>query len=407
MRWLFLAIWILAGPVQADRATVLCVQNQLAALGHDPGPIDGILGGQTRRAFSALNTDLGEDAYRFRLTRGSAIVLCRELGAGQIALRQHWPATKSRVNLEFGAAITETTKRAVSVFTNQTLAQFSTVLGMPLADTVSVFVSDDIREIQRYFKRVHGRSGQSAADRAFLRRVCSKDNQVSGFANPDAVVICLPQGDPGFDPYDTRLAGTTRRHSSPKAVVKQDNRNLRTVIFHELVHAAQFQLTGEYGAYQNSQHTVGPEWLVEGAAVVLAEFLEVRFKPPKDLVFRVSKSVGGAQRGLQRFERFPRNEKDIPDLYGQGSLAAVMLVEEKEFAHLLEFYRLIGLDYKWRDAFLQAFDVRIKDFYAAFDGFDSDAAAASLRPPGPTNTPDAATPSPSGAADAPGQSASP
>ena len=104
---------------------------------------------------------------------------------------------------------------------------------------------------------------------------------------------------------------------------------------------------------------------------------------------------------------FPETKRIFPIFYGQGSLAAVMLVEEKEFAHLLEFYRLIGLDYKWRDAFLQVFDVRIKDFYAAFDGFDSDAAAASLRPPGPTNTPDAATPSPSGAADAPGQSASP
>ena len=45
-----LALMLTAGPVAAD---VVCVQSRLVALGYDPGPVDGQIGGRTRAAVAA------------------------------------------------------------------------------------------------------------------------------------------------------------------------------------------------------------------------------------------------------------------------------------------------------------------------------------------------------------------
>jgi peptidoglycan hydrolase-like protein with peptidoglycan-binding domain len=40
-------------------STVAAVQRELAREGYDPGPIDGVLGGQTRSAIAAFQNDNG------------------------------------------------------------------------------------------------------------------------------------------------------------------------------------------------------------------------------------------------------------------------------------------------------------------------------------------------------------
>ncbi len=61
-------------PAAPSRLLVIRIQNAVAAIDHDPGPIDGIMGPKTRRAIRAF-----EAARKLPVTGKSSPELLREI----------------------------------------------------------------------------------------------------------------------------------------------------------------------------------------------------------------------------------------------------------------------------------------------------------------------------------------
>lgn len=357
MRWLFLVLWVLAGPVLADPAAVRCVQNQLAVLGHDPGPVDGAVGPKTRKALEALNETLGAEGFDLRLSRQTALVLCRELGVRDPELSRLWPEHPRRFRVTASAEVSDQARDMVATLSSRYLTELNLKLKIRLAKPVEIFVSSDSEAILAEMGRTVSGGGGRSRMRSYLKTVCGPDIPIGGFANRDRVFICLAEAAPEL--------GKGLRSDSKNG--RSNRLRLRHVLQHEMVHAVQFQLAGNATLRRGAKMPrLGPDWLTEGVAELLSVLSVRNYDLPQSVAAVVVAAGVPEKFKLSDLERESKEPAKRNALYLQGFLASNLLVRDENYVALLDYYRRIGLGRSWDEAFEASFGRSLAAFYEAF-----------------------------------------
>lgn len=348
----------LALPLRAEASEVVaCLQNQLRELGHDPGPVDGLIGGRTRAAFRAMQAERGDKAFAVALTKGSAYVLCRELGLERAALMLHWPSRGKRVAVGRTKGVSKSTEASVLSSGVEAVQWMLQKLDVRVAGPIAIEVYTQPHVLSGVYPGVPvSRIPRKWRD-AFVASNCEGD-VVDGFARFEGIGLCLPGGDRDF----TRTARLSRRPPN------LDRRVLDGVVFHEIIHAIQYQLSGiEKATEIDDEHGLGPLWLIEGSAT----YLTILYTTPEDKWSSVRNTLSWSRwlkerpdlAGLAgRDARSDRNE----EVYVFGAMAAAILADRSGERQLLEYYRRIGLGMTWRDSFEQSFGLTPEAFDEMF-----------------------------------------
>lgn len=150
------------------------------------------------------------------------------------------------------------------------------------------------------------------------------------------------------------------------------------VVIHEYIHVYQRDMLG-YG------YDVSPMWFIEG----MAEY--VSFNALEDLGLIDPQAVddfqswaivfGGGTPDLDELEEISDFQEAEGPVYNLAHLAVAQLLDDEPSARLAEYLGEIDDGAEWRDAFPDAFDMDLDDFYNEFDGWMADEMIAPTRIP--------------------------
>ncbi len=347
---LALGLTVLTAPASAD-PFVACVQRQLAELGYDPGPADGVMGRRTRAAWRVMK-DAHESSFSGylrdlpELSRGNAIHWCRELPAIRAELAAMRPSV-GEVKLRANSEQAETEVRQAYNSVREFLLQ---EFGLVLAGNIGIAAADDWKVLQVLAHRVKAdiTAGGSSPD-AKIRTRCDNGDAYGATAYQDWIFICWrkPEG------AERDWLDSARKWLWP-------------VVAHEYVHIAQAELSGTRSTLKGSdaqRRLMGPLWMIEGTAQVLeAHYSEtaLRVRRPYLSYLRIRALKSKRElRELRRSDRtMPREEYDL------SHFAVRILAEARGNGTLFSFWRNLGNGLPWEQAFYESFGVELVDYEA-------------------------------------------
>ncbi|WP_299293443.1 hypothetical protein [uncultured Tateyamaria sp.] len=344
---LALAVW--AGPLAAQDG-VACLQSQLSALGHDPGPVDGTMRPSVRDAAAAWG---GGDAFP-GLRRGTATSWCREIGLSDPALKSHWPSAKPLIiaaETPIATALLRQSFEAIQTY-------FRDIQGIELATRVAVIGAGEGGFFDPALVDVLMQLERPARARPIdTARLCN-GRTVGGAANRPYMLFCWPQTveDPA---WQARIAPELRR-----------------VMAHEYTHQVQYALAADDPAQRvDGVWRLGPHWMVEG----VAELVEWQF------VSGQQTTDGADLFDLQTAARRSRLTLDGLDAqgtvtdseaYGVARFAAYLLAQRHGTDALFDYFRALGRGLSQDDAFAQTFGLTPAAYTALFEELRRDYGAA-------------------------------
>lgn len=340
-----LAILGLAAPVSAEEGA-LCLQRQLAALGHDPGATDGRIGPATRRALEAYEAEKGRVADR-RLDAFSAIVFCRELGLRDPALAREWPSSDRRLRVEIAGEPDDQLRADLIYEANAALAKVETLFDLKLAAPVDIVFGSDPQAIAARAKDFT-ESSDGAVDRS-ARRLCREAPEygVSTTYLPGVILFCqrpdaVYHG--GFPPREVR------------------NR-LGGMLAMEVI----FQLTGDpaNGSEEEYFRRTGPMWLIVGTMQLLQREVDETSTP----LGRKNAAEKLRAEGIlnpRRVEYYQSSLEDPVAIGKTGLLVADDLTRERGLRPIGVFYRALGTGATVDEAFEQAFGKSRAEVYEGY-----------------------------------------
>lgn len=338
-----LLLIVLAGPAAARDAALACVQGQLAVLGQDAGPIDGLWGPRTRKGAAIYRAELGASLPPLRA--GNAGVWCRWLGERDRRLSALWPSRRDGAVKVEVAGLDPDTQSAIQMIAEDMLRGFEVRFSLRLAETITLVAGRTDRDLRPMWTRALG--GQGRGFEAIYAQSCG-GGQIGGFASGNVVALCLPKGGARLSDHDLWLFQTT--------------------VAHEIFHAVQRQLVGRPTSRMgtSSDSYAGPEWLIEGSAT----FASLRVTLG-DLFFapsygRLLARLSGNRTDLAELETYRARVAQVEALYDNGSLATFELIGGGDGRALIRFYEAIGLGRPWREAFGRAFGVTAEEFYEIY-----------------------------------------
>ena len=339
---LLLSILWFANPALADD-TARCVQNQLLAAGFNPGPVDGIVGGKTRRALATFQKQQAQVSTR-RLTGETARIYCRLLGLARPELSAHWPSRASTHDFVFSDRIDTTFANAIRAEVEGARRTIRRELSVDFAHRPLIITAERPSDILRLLRIHRGQGYQAARDK--LVEICGSEIKIGGLSFPGIVVICRAPG----AAIQTEIARI----------------DLRRVILHEYIHLLQTEFSGGTNSSMSDTTILketGPIWLKEGSAevvsVLLAYRIEARSYQMQALAILDADSVDLA--GLEKRSALRRHELAI---YLGGGAAAAEAMQRNGLAAFGQFYDLLGRGAAWPTAFDAAFGISREDLYA-------------------------------------------
>ncbi|WP_299368963.1 hypothetical protein [uncultured Tateyamaria sp.] len=344
---LALAVW--AGPLAAQDG-VACLQNQLAALGHYPGPADGTMRPSVRAAAAQVDQVPGLPDLR----RRTATSWCREIGRTNPDMRAFWPSEQDPLILTEAPADADLLRATL----DRVRAYFRDSHDIELATAVAVIGSADPATFDPAIARVN--AAQQRPGRAKpvdTTRFCP-ERGVGGAANRAYVMFCwsdtIAQG--GWSPEDTA--------------------RLAKVMAHEYTHQVQYALAADDPAQKvDGAWALGPHWMVEG----VAELVEWQFDSDRIL------ADGPALFDLQTAARRSRLTLDQlsahgtvrdSEAYGVARFAAYLLAQRHGMAALFDYFRALGRGMDQAQAFQATFDQSPAAYAALFETLRRDYGAA-------------------------------
>lgn len=340
-----MALLSLTLAVRAEEG-VLCLQNQLAALGFDPGPADGSAGPATRRALDQYETANGKVADR-TLDAFSAIVFCRELGLRDAALTRHWPASGHRLRIEIADTPDDNIKAALLSEANAALGKVETLFKVRLAAPVDIVFGTEASKIA---KRAEPFTASSAgAVGRFASGVCkdAPDYGVSMTHLPGVILICQQSGvvyHGGFD-----------------------QREVRSRLGHMLAMEMIAQLTGDpaNGSEEDYLRRTGPMWLVVGTMQLLQREVDGVITPLGRKTAAEKLRKDGVT-NPRKMEYYSSSLEDAAGIGRTGLLVTEDLTRETGLALIGEFYRTLGTGASVDDAFQTVFGKSRAEVYEGY-----------------------------------------
>lgn len=350
-----------ATAVQAD-SFADCLRSQLRDLGYAPGPEGGVLDRRTRAAWRKMvaqrRSDFGPELARLtKLNRKTAIHWCRELPALAPGLAAYRPSEKKPV------IHTESRAAEQAVLRNYASVRkfFSSRYGITLAGNIGIAAAGNPWTVDQYAEWIirelpaeKVRLGNS------IERSCS-GKPFHGAAFPEWLYVC----------WDTRKAPTAKW-------MQRSRIWLGHVLAHEYMHIIQAELSGGRTAARDGRQylrLMGPAWLVEGAAqVVAARYMEtVTGRRPRSLE-KLRLDISETPRSLSGLAG--RESLASAHAYSTSHFAARLLAERIGERSLFEYWRQVGAGRKPESAFLASFGITQKAFERQFHSLVADGKAA-------------------------------
>ena len=357
-----LALAVLAGPAMAEHNAVACVQEQLAASGYDPGPVDGYPGRRTRLAVIEFSEARGKLDLPV-LTEENGTVLCRLIGEAVPELQAYWPAVQEPLIITMAPDVPGNVEPAIRDMARETLRRFASDYDLRLAMPMRIVVAEGEAEFARMMDEISNGNLRNLEQRAVEH--CNDDTGVSGVTYGTLIGICLVPG---------QELGRGVSLTS-----------LNNVVAHEFVHSAQRQLTGRpprSASFQDFVDHRGPLWLTEGSATMVAEALatpdiyDIRFLR---LLEEELSAVGWPDLALHELR--PENDLETDQLYAGGTLAVARLLSPapEELVRIFRFYEAIGRGSDWQSAFADHFGQTPAAAYQAFLALNPGAPGAEVK----------------------------
>ena len=350
----------------APRENAVCVQNQLAALGHAPGPIDGIIGPQSIAAASDwLDTqDRAVKATFPGLSQKSAFRWCRQLGALQPGLATFWPSAAARGwgdRLYVDEAGVQGTIKKLMMVSALTQAEeyFRESHQIELAATFDVLGAENASDLNRLIREWGARRNfrstglpQIADDR------CGDDFSL-GIAM--RYLIALSR-----HPSDTE-------HPLGWSWWEQHLESIK-LIAHEFAHMVQYDLSADYPLRRignDRQRVIGPKWMTEGTAEYFAQVIEAD-RVDEDLPGMFWLYLGAY--GFDDPLRDLRDTRPWPNEahYDVGHFAVRILADIYGPEPLLEYWINVGKTQSCDQAFRDTFGMDRADFERDFEAMRKD-----------------------------------
>jgi len=347
----------------ATNENVLCLQNQLAAAGYDPGGIDGHVRPGTYDAFDSY-----ADARRLpgsrRLSPGTALSLCRLIGLDDTAMQRFWPVSAGTLRMVFEPGLSP----ALQTFVEERLPtihqQAAQRLGVTLAGTDTVIVGTSRRALNALLDE-HLPEGIvfENADAA-LDEQCTRRSRLGGFTVGGTAVFCLPA--------QATLDGSV------------DRTDLIDLIAHEVVHLVVRQIMPAPPGDSTDPERValtGPLWLHEGHAVVHADSIS-HHTTPRDLRRSLLRHFAGRPLpDLRQLETRAALVRARGDVYRAGAIAVSLLIDAHGEETLGALYEAMARDVPFDAAFAQSFGYPLATFYDGYAALARSAVDAGPRHP--------------------------
>lgn len=339
------AVLCLGTPLHAEEGA-LCLQKQLAALGHDPGKADGRVGPATRRALEEYEEKNGRLADR-TLDNFSAIIFCRELGLQDSALAREWPSSGRRLRVEIAGERDDQLRADLIYEANAALSTIEALFDLQLAAPVDIVFGSDPDEIAERAKGFTESSG-GAVERS-VRRLCREAPVygVNGTYLPGVILFCqrpdaVYHG--GFPPREVRNV-------------------LGRLMAMELI----FQLTGypANGSDEEYFRRTGPMWLIVGTMQLLQREVDAIITP----LGRQNAAKKLRAEGIlnpSNMEYYQSSLEDPVEIGRTGLLVTDDLTRESGLALIGVFYRALGTGLSVDEAFERAFG---KTRQAVYEGY--------------------------------------
>lgn len=335
----------LGAPLHADEGA-LCLQKQLAALGHDPGAADGRVGPATRRALEAYEAENGQLADR-TLDSFSAIIFCRELGLRDSALAKEWPSSGRRLRVEIAGEPDDQLRADLIYEANAALSKILALFDLQLAAPVDIVFGSDAEEIAQRAK-AFTESSDGAVERS-ARRLCREAPEygVSTTYLPGVILFCqrpdaVYHG--GFPPREVR-------------------NQLGGMMAMELI----FQLTGDpaNGSDEDYFRRTGPMWLIVGTMQLLQREVDAITTPlGRQNAAKKLRAEGILNPG--KVEYYQSSLEDPVAIGRTGLLVTDDLTRESGLVAIGVFYRGLGTGLSVDEAFERAFG---KTRQAVYEGY--------------------------------------
>ncbi|MEL7254176.1 MAG: peptidoglycan-binding domain-containing protein [Pseudomonadota bacterium] len=371
MRICFFGFLILLLPTALSaNEYVRCIQNQLAFLGYNPGPADGVLGSRTRSALEELN-QTSENAKVLselpELGDETAQDWCAAIGdsysdASRFAPRERkYPVDTDSVLGEFGQVFVEDIYFDVVSF-------YEDGWGIKQSSPHFVFGSENPTFLSASLGRSLAKSGYPVPRNlnSRMREVCRAGNYVSGIVYYSSIALC-------WKPLSSEY------RANPDAWARDLRMELGALLTHEYFHFIQHVLSKEKergGKTADGQMLMGPAWLLEGTA----EYFELRYWRSRRPNF-----FGPSIASLQKIYREHRVTLKDLDAFGTvrtleryriALLAVELLAARAGEGALIDFWRRLGAGQTREAAFLQTFGVELSAFKADFSELGSNYSAA-------------------------------
>ncbi|WP_417209382.1 hypothetical protein [Antarctobacter sp.] len=338
----------------AGDAHVACVQGQLVALGHAPGPVDGLTGPRTRDALRAYVDTL--DAARRGVLDAlpafdarSSVGWCREIGLSAPVARAVMPSSTPPQVFIGPDVHPEIADHVMTAFLEAEAFLYRRY-GVQVASQVRIIVATNADAWQRLVAEAGTMALQSWADvRARARRDCETEFGLGASASRDGVSFC----------------GTTLALRTP-ALGELYRMVLSVTMAHELVHNVQRELSyDKVPRWVNDPDSVrprmGPAWMVEGTAQVVEQaFMREKFGRFVPGLHAMRTLAAGSELTLRQIRL--AGEVRASEAYDVSAYAVAMLVERYGEETLFRFWRVVGETDNWFTAFEQVYGMTVQAF---------------------------------------------
>ncbi len=342
---------------QADPARDLsrCVQHQITDLGYNPGPIDGVIGPQTRKAAAQLRQThplRGLISNLPPVDRYSAVSWCRELSRLSATAGRYRPALdvpKIAVDDTLGIG----PRGLVKMSAQSAMGFFRSKHSIRLTSRVEFAASNSLEGISTQAKTLDSTTPPRLSHlRDWAKTGCGRKTGVTGVAFNTAIFFCWPLGG-----------------SHNKVWANLIRKEFEHVMVHEMMHLVQRELAHEVVPQRQrkkSQSNMGPNWLVEGAAVLIADQYSRKTKTQTRSYFLGLHRRASAN-DVTLFEL--RNHNAVPEnrAYYAATLATHVLAQRYGTASLFDFWRNVGIIGSAERAFAETFGLPLATYEQVFE----------------------------------------
>lgn len=338
---------------------VACLQRQLAALGHAPGPVDGVLGARTKASALALTNARRDLSDLLPITEPRAVHWCRELPwRASPALEPFLPsAAPPLVEVQTGPDA-----RRIAGALRKDLEQVQAFVavraaGLRGAARVAMVGGTDPVWLIRALQRADRNLSVGRVDHAgTVRQNCGFGDGFGGTTVANLMILCWPS-----DTTEARITST-----------------LLPLVAHEYTHVLQAELSGVLTGNNrraDGSRVLGPDWLVEGSAEALMfDFMEGRAGWTAPSFFQMQSPARASRLGLADLRPYGTVADD--ETYHIAHFAAHLLVARHGHRAMFDYWRRLGQGEDWETAFRATFGIGLSEYEDRFQHLRRDLGAA-------------------------------